>query len=58
MKMINKGFHSDKKEDKQLIMKDSLATNLRDFKKIFDKWKVKAEDSHKAEHSPYTQVRF
>ena len=43
MKMINKGFHSDKKEDKQLIMKDSLATNLRDFKKIFDKWKVKAD---------------
>ena len=39
-------------------MKDSLRTNMRDFKKIFDKMKHLAEDMHKPECSPYTQVRF
>ena len=41
-----------------MIMKDSLKTNMRDFKKIFEKMKHMAEDLHKTESSPYTQVRF
>lgn len=58
MKMINKGLHTDKKEDRQMIMKDSLKTNLRDFKKIFVHMKHLASDKHKPESSPFTQVRF
>lgn len=55
--MLNKGFHTDKKRDDQLIMTDSLKTNMRDFKKIFKNMKSRAGVLHKPENSPYQQVR-
>ena len=53
MKMVSKSPH--KRSPKKEGVKDSLQTNVRDFKKLFTKIKLGAEAFNRDENSPFFQ---
>ena len=51
MKHISKSPH--KRSPRKGEVRDSLNTNVRDFKKLFDKKKLASEAFNRDENSPY-----